>query len=99
MNLEAKVGAASPRPPSWAIGHTVFSAGVLGETALPRFSVPSHEPSVQIAHSGCLNEEGGLGLDAGVGLELCGGAWNWAFGLADHGAGEFFGVSCGHKVS
>jgi len=29
--------AASPRPPSWAIGHTEFSAGVLGETALPGF--------------------------------------------------------------
>jgi len=27
---------ASPRPPSWAIGHTEFNAGVLGETALPR---------------------------------------------------------------
>ena len=25
--------AASPRPPSWAIEHTEFSAGVLGETA------------------------------------------------------------------
>jgi len=25
--------AASPRPPSWAIGHTEFNAGVLGETA------------------------------------------------------------------
>ena len=34
--------AASPRPPSWAIGHTEFNAGVLGETALPRicFCVP-----------------------------------------------------------
>ena len=30
--------AASPRPPSWATGHTELSAGVLGETALPRFS-------------------------------------------------------------
>ena len=30
--------AASPRPPSWAIGCTVFGAGVLGETALPWFS-------------------------------------------------------------
>ena len=29
--------AASPRPPSWAIGRTVLSAGVLGETALPWF--------------------------------------------------------------
>ena len=29
--------AASPRPPSWAIGHTEFNAGVLGETALPGF--------------------------------------------------------------
>ena len=29
--------AASPRPPSWANGHTELSAGVLGETALPRF--------------------------------------------------------------
>jgi len=29
--------AASPRPPSWAIEHTEFNAGVLGETALPRF--------------------------------------------------------------
>ena len=28
--------AASPRPPSWAIEHTEFNAGVLGETALPR---------------------------------------------------------------
>ena len=27
--------AASPRPPSWAIEHTEFNAGVLGETALP----------------------------------------------------------------
>ncbi len=27
--------AASPRPPSWAVVHTVFNAGVLGETALP----------------------------------------------------------------
>ena len=25
--------AASPRPPSWAIGRTEFNAGVLGETA------------------------------------------------------------------
>jgi hypothetical protein len=58
-----------------------------------------HEPSVQIAHSGCLNGEGGLGLDAGVGLELFGGAWGWAFGLVDHGAGKFFGLSCGHEVS
>jgi len=33
LRLEAKVGAASPRPPSWAIGHTELSAGVLGETA------------------------------------------------------------------
>ena len=31
--LEAKVEAASPRPPSWAIRHTELSAGVLGETA------------------------------------------------------------------
>jgi len=30
--------AASPRPPSWAIGHTEFNAGVLGETALPRWA-------------------------------------------------------------
>jgi len=29
--------AASPRPPGWAIGHTEFNAGVLGETALPGF--------------------------------------------------------------
>ena len=29
--------AASPRPPSWAIGHTEFNVGVLGETALPEF--------------------------------------------------------------
>ena len=29
--------AASPRPPSWAIGHTEFNAGALGETALPGF--------------------------------------------------------------
>ena len=29
--------AASPRPPSWANGHTELSEGVLGETALPRF--------------------------------------------------------------
>ena len=29
--------AASPRPPSWAIGHTELNAGVLGETALLRF--------------------------------------------------------------
>jgi len=28
---------ASPRPPSWAIGHTELSAGVLGETAQPGF--------------------------------------------------------------
>ena len=31
--------AASPRPPSWAIGCTVLGAGVLGETALPWFWV------------------------------------------------------------
>ena len=31
--------AASPRPPRWAIGHTELNAGVLGETALPRFYV------------------------------------------------------------
>ena len=35
--LEVQVAAASPRPPSWAIGHTELSAGVLGETALPGF--------------------------------------------------------------
>ena len=40
-----------------------------------------------------------MGLDAGVGLELFGGAWGWAFGLVDHGAGKFFGLSCGHEVS
>jgi len=43
LRLEAKVGAASPRPPSWAIGHTELSAGVLGETALPRFEVMGRE--------------------------------------------------------
>ena len=58
-----------------------------------------HEPSVQIAHSGCLNGEGGLGLDAGVGLELFGRTWGWALDLKDHSAGEFLGVSCGHEVS
>ena len=31
------MGAASPRPPSWVTGHRELSAGVLGETALPRF--------------------------------------------------------------
>ena len=35
--LEVQVAAASPRPPSWAIGHTELSTGVLGETALPGF--------------------------------------------------------------
>ena len=35
--MEAQVEAASPRPPSWAVGHTELSAGVLGETALPEF--------------------------------------------------------------
>ena len=34
LNLEAWVGSASPRPPSWAIGHTELSAGGLG-TARP----------------------------------------------------------------
>ena len=52
-----------------------------------------HEPSVQIAHSGCLNGEGGLSLDPGVGLELFGGGWGWAFGLANHSASEFVRVS------
>ena len=99
LELEAKEGAASPRPPSWAIGHSVFSAGVLGDAALPRFSMSGHEPSVQITHSGCLDGEGGLSLDAGVALELFGGGWGWAFGLTDHSAGEFFGLSCGHEVS
>ena len=34
LNLEAQVGAASPRSPSWTNRHTRLSAGVLGETAL-----------------------------------------------------------------
>jgi len=38
LKLEALVGATYPRPPSWANGHTGLNAGVLGETALPRFS-------------------------------------------------------------
>jgi len=31
--LKGESEAASPRPPSWAIDHTEFSVGVLGETA------------------------------------------------------------------
>ena len=33
LELEAKVEAASPRPPSWAIRHTELSAGDLGDVA------------------------------------------------------------------
>ena len=58
-----------------------------------------HESSVEVSELSGLNGEGGLSLDAGVGLGLFGGGWGRAFGLADHGAGEFLGVSWGHKVS
>jgi len=44
-------GAVSPRPPSWANGHTELSAGVLGETALPKFSDMKFE-SVDVAEGG-----------------------------------------------
>jgi len=35
--------AASPRPPSWAIGRAELSAGVLGETALPWYWVVEND--------------------------------------------------------
>ena len=38
--------AASPRPPSWAVGRTEFSGGVLGETALPDFWVMGLGPAL-----------------------------------------------------
>ena len=66
---------------------------------LPRFSALGHEPSVEIAHLGCLNGEGGLGLDARVGFDLFRGGRGWAFSLTNHSTGEFLGVSCGHEVS
>jgi len=36
---------ASPRPPSWAIEHTGFNAGVLGETA-PALAAPPPAPTL-----------------------------------------------------
>ena len=36
---------ASPRPPSWAIEHTGFNAGVLGETA-PALAAPTPAPTL-----------------------------------------------------